>query len=249
MITLKTNVPKILHWVWFNFADPSEESEPPAHRIPFQESWIKQHSDWEVKVWKDAEARRLMEQHYKSFLELYDSYPSPIFRADMIRYFILYHFGGLYVDWDFYCFRNTEKLFDGDSQFYAFHEPPEHAAGTAVNNGLMAAVKGSDFIWSVIEALRPAPGNSFFDVLDTTGPGFLSPIANSDKRASIGSYDLVMPHSAFSRHKMQASAAYRESIFRETNCYALHVWDGSWGGVLDRGMNRPRFNRRRLRLD
>lgn len=37
---------------------------------------------------------------YPWFLETFDSYPYPIQRADAIRYFVLHHFGGIYIDLD-----------------------------------------------------------------------------------------------------------------------------------------------------
>ena len=120
---MKTNVPKILHWVWFNFKDPSVESDPPENRFPFQESWIEHHPDWEVKVWKDADARMFLKEHYRWFLPIYDSYPAGIFRADAIRYFLLYHFGGVYTDWDVECHRSIEPLIcEPGVEFYAFQE-------------------------------------------------------------------------------------------------------------------------------
>jgi len=39
-------------------------------------------------------------KEYPWFLETFDSYPYNIERADVIRYFALYHFGGIYLDLD-----------------------------------------------------------------------------------------------------------------------------------------------------
>ena len=33
-------------------------------------------------------------------METFDGYPYPIQRADAIRYFVLHHFGGIYIDLD-----------------------------------------------------------------------------------------------------------------------------------------------------
>jgi mannosyltransferase OCH1-like enzyme len=40
---------------------------------------------------------------YPWFLETFDGYPYPIQRADAIRYFVLHHFGGIYIDLDDVC--------------------------------------------------------------------------------------------------------------------------------------------------
>lgn len=248
---MKTNVPKILHWVWLNFKDPTVRGEPPENRIPFQESWIKHHPDYEVKVWRDAEARELLETHYSWFLPTYDSYPSAIFRADAIRYFILFHYGGLYIDWDYQCFKNTDELWAyNNKQFWAFYEPPEHAERW-INNGLMAATKNSSVMKVAISYLKPAPGNMFMDVINTTGPGFLSPHANRHPDAMIRDHRYTMPWNAASK-ELQTSEELRQHVFETTGCYALHTWDGCWGHAID-GMGntrrRHRFNRRRLSLN
>lgn len=42
----------------------------------------------------------LTPSRYPWFLETFDGYPYPIQRADAIRYFVLHHFGGIYIDLD-----------------------------------------------------------------------------------------------------------------------------------------------------
>ena len=42
-----------------------------------------------------------METKFPEFLDLYDGYNSEIQRADAVRYFLLYEYGGVYADLDF----------------------------------------------------------------------------------------------------------------------------------------------------
>jgi mannosyltransferase OCH1-like enzyme len=37
---------------------------------------------------------------YPWFLDTYDGYPYPVQRTDAIRYFLIRHFGGVYIDLD-----------------------------------------------------------------------------------------------------------------------------------------------------
>lgn len=53
-----------------------------------------------LKLWTDQSARSFIAENYPWFLETFDSYPYAIQRADVIRYFILAHFGGIYIDLD-----------------------------------------------------------------------------------------------------------------------------------------------------
>lgn len=51
-------------------------------------------------MWTDAKSRELIATEYPWFLNTFDNYSQPIQRADAIRYFVLAHFGGIYLDLD-----------------------------------------------------------------------------------------------------------------------------------------------------
>jgi mannosyltransferase OCH1-like enzyme len=55
------------------------------------------------QLWTDDGAREFLALHYPWFLDTWDAYPFPIQRADSIRYFILHHYGGIYLDMDTFC--------------------------------------------------------------------------------------------------------------------------------------------------
>ena len=84
-------IPKLIHQTW------KERQVPPSHAA-YQQSWLTHHPAWEYRLWTDADNRAFLAQHYAWFLPIYDYYPQPIMRVDAVRYFILYHYGGLYVD-------------------------------------------------------------------------------------------------------------------------------------------------------
>lgn len=52
------------------------------------------------KLWTNEKARDFVANEYPWFIETYDGYPYPIMRADAIRYFVLAHYGGIYIDLD-----------------------------------------------------------------------------------------------------------------------------------------------------
>ncbi len=49
------------------------------------------------QLWTDDKSRDFIATEYPWFLDNFDSYPFPIQRADAIRYFVLAHFGGIYI--------------------------------------------------------------------------------------------------------------------------------------------------------
>lgn len=48
-------------------------------------------------------SRDFIAKEYPWFLETFDNYPHNIQRADAIRYFVLAHYGGTYIDLDDVC--------------------------------------------------------------------------------------------------------------------------------------------------
>jgi hypothetical protein len=58
----------------------------------------------------DADNRAFIALHYPWFLATYDAYPAEIYRADAVRYFWLYHRGGVYIDMDSECLRPLAGL-------------------------------------------------------------------------------------------------------------------------------------------
>lgn len=86
-------IPKIIHQTYINTSIPPVWQEA-------QNSCIELHKDYEYILWTDKMSRDFIAKEYSWFLETFDNYPFGIMRADAIRYFVLYHHGGVYIDLD-----------------------------------------------------------------------------------------------------------------------------------------------------
>lgn len=53
-----------------------------------------------LQLWTNENAREFIGDEYPWFLDTFDRYQYPIQRADAIRYFVLAHYGGIYIDLD-----------------------------------------------------------------------------------------------------------------------------------------------------
>ncbi|KAM5359174.1 hypothetical protein ACJZ2D_014672 [Fusarium nematophilum] len=89
-------IPRILHQTCKNETIPEIWADS-------QQSCLEAYSDFEYKLWTDERARNFLSSEYPWFLDTWDGYPFPIQRADAIRYFVLYHYGGIYLDMDTVC--------------------------------------------------------------------------------------------------------------------------------------------------
>jgi len=121
-------------------------------------------------LWTDASSREFIAQNYRWFLDTFDSYPYGIQRADAIRYFVLHHYGGVYVDLDIGCLRQLDPLL-------IFPVILPRTIPVGVSNDLMFAEKEHPFMAQTIHNLVTFDHNwilNYPTVMFSTGPMFLS---------------------------------------------------------------------------
>ena len=123
-------------------------------------------------MWTDETSREFIKTFYPTHLRMFDSYKYPIQRADSIRYFVLLHFGGIYMDLDIGCRRRLDPLLQGDWDTILPITKP-----VGVSNDLIFSAKGAPFMDHSVHAL-PAWDHHWVSnyptVMFSTGPMFLS---------------------------------------------------------------------------
>lgn len=97
--------------------------------------------------WTDDKNRELIRTKFPWFLEQFDAYPNPIQRADAIRYFILYEYGGVYADMDLVPLRSLEPMLRNSRAMVG--ETPN----VGLTNAFMSGATKSDFYEFVIHEL------------------------------------------------------------------------------------------------
>jgi len=100
-----SKIPKIIHQIFFQ----GEAAVPEKYRR-YHQTVLQHHPNWDHQFWDEARARKFMESNYSWFLPIFDAYPHDIQRRDAIRYFILYHYGGFYIDMDIECLKPIDNL-------------------------------------------------------------------------------------------------------------------------------------------
>ena len=124
----------------------------PANYARWSASLRKMNQGFAYFLWDDFDNRSFIEQHYPWFLAVYDAYPREIYRADAVRYFFLYQFGGLYADMDTECLRPLERLFEsGDVWLGRMGNDPDFSH--SIPNAIMASRPLQEFWLLVIHLL------------------------------------------------------------------------------------------------
>lgn len=121
-------------------------------------------------LWTDASSREFIAEHYPWFLDSFDDYSYPIQRADAIRYFVLHHHGGVYVDLDVGCLRPLDPLL-------VFPVILPKTIPVGVSNDIIFAEKNHPFLAQTIHNLITFDHSwilNYPTVMFSTGPMFLS---------------------------------------------------------------------------
>lgn len=156
-------IPKIIHQTYIN-------ESIPARWLPAHQSCLDLHPDYEYMLWTDEKSLDFIEKEYPWFAPTFKSYPYGIQRADSIRYFILAHYGGVYIDLDDGCKRRLDPLL-------SYHAFLRRTVPTGISNDVMGATPRHPFFLRVIESLQG--GNRkwvlpYITIMASTGPLFLS---------------------------------------------------------------------------
>jgi mannosyltransferase OCH1-like enzyme len=170
----KPEIPRIIHFIWFQNLYPTHDG---ASQIPTSSSRAPElcrefNPEFEVRIWDATMARTFLEKEYSWFLPTYDGYRYPIQRVDALKYFALYHYGGVYMDLDISCRRPLDPLLSFPAWF------PE-ASPLGVNNDLMAARAGHPILELMTAELKRRDKNWLFPYLTifwSTGPQFSSDV-------------------------------------------------------------------------
>jgi len=118
-------IPKLCHFIWLG-------SPPPAWATANMETFRQFHPDWEVKLWEDVPDR------FPTALRCRCD-ENPIFskKSNIIRYWLLSTYGGVYVDSDVITFRSFNPLLKYTAFTYAWHQTKN-----ACYNGVLGGQQG-----------------------------------------------------------------------------------------------------------
>jgi mannosyltransferase OCH1-like enzyme len=110
------------------------------------ESCQNAHAGWNYTIWTDETSSAFMRDNYPTIFPHYSNYKQTIQRANILRYALLDHFGGVYIDTDVTCRRSLEPL-----RTIPWLTPAAHPAG--VNNAFILSRPGHPFLKTLLAAV------------------------------------------------------------------------------------------------
>ncbi|MFC1842072.1 glycosyltransferase family 32 protein [Candidatus Dependentiae bacterium] len=218
----ETQIPKIIHQIWLG-------SKLPEKYKVLQDTVIKYHPDWKYKLWTDEEVKKI-KLYNQEFFDKSKNYAE---KSDILRYEILYQFGGLYVDTDIECFKPFDIL-NENYKFYCGVRPLDHGY-LSVQNCLIASVPDHPILKHIIENIQPK--TVVGDIIERTGPKHFSKyFVDVSKTLSQKEYEnvIALPSSYFFptglKNRTLRGKALKQHLKNFPEAFCIHYWDTSWSG-------------------
>lgn len=170
-------IPRRMHHILLG---PLSQSSPSSW-LAARNSCIELHSNFEQHFyWTDNNGRELLEKHYPWFLKTWNSYKTPIQKADALRYFVLHHYGGIFLDMDLVCLQRLDGLFNYLDNRVSNNEHiflAVKAFPVGISNGFMITTRQHPLLRHVIENLETYNRNFLLPhatIVISTGPMCIS---------------------------------------------------------------------------
>ena len=178
------SIPRIIHQTW-------KSDRLPERFRPFQHSWRRHHPSWEYCFYDDESCRALVAKAYPSLLTMYDECPYGVQRADIFRYLVVAHKGGVYADMDTECIQSVDSLLEGRAAVFGVEDVLTERRARQLNlrhreriaNFIFAAEAEHPVFDHVVTWLASLPGSwdMHDEVLETTGPGMLTNVVQAHR--------------------------------------------------------------------
>jgi mannosyltransferase OCH1-like enzyme len=205
----QVKIPKIIHQIWLGSPFPEEYKQ-------FQQSWKKYHPDWEYRLWTEEEIQKLNLINQ----DLYDASVNYGEKSDIVRYELLYQFGGLYADTDFECLKPLDILHH-TYDFYIGVQPLD-TNFSQLGIGLMGSVPGHPLMRHCIGGIRH---NNTRQIILRTGPIHCTKVFH--RYAGQGMLDIALPASYFYPCDF-LQKGLPASSWQRPESFAIHHWEASW---------------------
>ena len=221
-------IPKIIHYCWFG---PKPFSRTVKKCL---KTWRKHLSDYEFCFWNEQTCATYAEEHHipnpmeHPFVQSAYKAQKYAFVADYVRFWALYHIGGIYLDTDMYVLRSFSPLLQ--AQFFCGWETAtEAAAGQctpgATGSTVSCGALGACALGACARDILNRYDELLFDeahIADYVIPRIITPIIRQHPEVTIYPYDYFYPF-PFNRRTDSRFLQYATN-----DTYAIHLWDISW---------------------
>lgn len=229
-------LPNIFHQIWLG------KNNIPTFLKNYSKTWKEKHENWKYIFWNDVNSRLLIEKKYASILPIFDDAPYLTQKVDIVKYIVLFEFGGVYIDFDCECLSPIDNLLTHpiclglEPREENLHKEFPFFLGSA----FMAAIPNTYFFSTTIdrcqqqlELLTPKwqELSKYYYVMETTGPTLLNRVYQEfNEKESVK----LLPPEQIGPFRSREATLYRENKRfgygkdKLADAYAIHHFIGSW---------------------
>lgn len=232
-------IPRIIHQIWSGVEEPL----PKQFEI-LGDTWKENHYSWRYIFWDNDKIELFIQKNYPQFMDTYVSFQYNIQRWDAIRYLILYKIGGLYVDFDYECFRSHEPLLKNKTCCFALESGDNkkelNGKRYTLTNALMASVPNHSFMEKIINFVfsynrknrEMCNFKKEIEVLITTGPIALNHLYEKYKKKEsvyLIPSKYVSPFTSNESRQVILGNRMDEEIEKKLQqAYSVHYYFSNW---------------------
>ena len=153
-------IPKIIHQIWVG-----PKKKPDIWIDTFKKDYINDNPEWDYKLWDDENILELFDE-FPTMLKIYNIEPTYNGKSDLLRYLILYKYGGLYIDADTVWVNkksfNNLLLEINDSNFFVAYEG-NRVNKTYLCGGIMGSSITNKYVKKLIDSVENMVKRSWID--------------------------------------------------------------------------------------
>lgn len=128
-------IPKNIHQIWLG------KKRIPKHIKEYMDEIRDVHNDYEYFFWNDENLPKMSEK----LKVIFDSLDHPAMKSDLLRVYVLFLYGGVYLDTDYKLISHLDNLeCFNDSDAYIVCQESENIED--INNSILISSKKGDFI-------------------------------------------------------------------------------------------------------
>lgn len=197
-----SKIPKRLHLIWVG------DRDQPEYLKEYMEKWSELMPDWSIRLWTNSDLT--LEEFSNETLELLDRCKIGAQKADILRYFIIEKYGGVYLDVDIKPHRSLDPIIKLGRDVVLCHDCPLSWPYIAI--GFFAATPHHPLFKAASETCFHIPLNTE-NIQSTSGPRLLGD-AIFKATPPFQKY-LVIPHFYFYRN-LKGDKTYKEQNVPES---------------------------------
>lgn len=240
-MTMPIPIPKIIHQLWIG---------PKPAPIKLMNTWKEKHPDFEYILWNESEfAKRGITFRTAAKMELTKEICG---KVDMMRWELLYQYGGVFIDADSFCIEPLDDTFMNKVAFATYEN--ENARNNLVANGNMGFPPGHPLCRDIIEWILSDESTELicgFKAWYSVGPALLTKFLNTGKYSDFSvfpSHCFLPIHFTWTRysghkkvyaHQLWGSANNNYDTMNEETVPAELLEPSEWVSILIPIYNTP----------